>query len=542
MQQPSDADAALDEAIAQEERWIELYEAELSLLNSQRSNRDNADHSTGVRNEGLLENNNVTFFENDTSALDWILQLNSNNSDPQQDVSNLLKCVEAETSWLGDRLQPLLRNFCFTSVVCEHSRKNISKQLQEYTFHGYFLANRLVRAKIRMVVCLAGATPNIAEIHCELLSKRDSSEDWSWLQKQVVAVVNETAASNSTHYLAAWVSCVSEYLEFDHLRRAVLLDNCSTHACGCPRQFTVQHVHSKSLLRIPIYPKSSHQQRRQPEDDDSAEDDAPQHNRKPSHVVQIVWGWRWKERRSSLRLTQDGAAVLRQPDLDQLVQACQNDCLQAINLLLTHCSGCTCWRGERGGTDEACPKERTYLQDPVHDADDEGDDEDKEEEDDGVESDGKQKAGPSSKDPIPLEDEGGKAVVDEGGGFGSEGKRKVSSSSKDPFRWSPSGRRRSDYEVRRLERIQRNEQKLSQLGLLEQTGAMINDKRSGPVALTTHKKMRRSSIPSKSLSDEMSSPKNKHSLLPSPRSYPKRSKESMSLNRFSPKRLGGGGT
>lgn len=37
---------------------------------------------------------------------------------------------------------------------------------------------------------------------------------------------------------------------------------------------------------------------------------------------------------------------------------------------------------------------------------------------------------------------------------------------KSPFRLSPSGRHRSDYEVDRLIRIERNEKKVSQLGLL----------------------------------------------------------------------------
>ena len=113
-----------------------------------------------------LENTNSEVFSLD-APLDWILQLNSNNSDPQQSVSNLLKSVQAHenendaggSEWLGDcdRLQPMLRNFCFTSVQCDSSRNKLhvsKQQRQEYTFHGYFLANRSVHAVIRMVISL----------------------------------------------------------------------------------------------------------------------------------------------------------------------------------------------------------------------------------------------------------------------------------------------------------------------------------------------------------------------------------------------------
>ena len=85
--------------------------------------------------------------------------------------------------------------------------------------------------------------------------------------------------------------------------------------------------------------------------------------------------------------------------------------------------------------------EQPYLQDPVHDADDEGDDEDEKE---GEEED----------------------------------------TSNEPFRLSPTGRRRSDYEVQRLERVHRNEQKLIQLGLLWDSSAMTNGKNQKSVTYT----------------------------------------------------------
>lgn len=505
-QSSNTVDAALDEAISYDERWIELYQAELSLfLRSQSTRRSDEAVNDGNTDETVVdlllsENNSVDpcTSVNDGSALDWILQLNS-NGDPQHSVSKLLKCAEASdttcNNWLGDRLQPMFRNFCFSSVYCRsHNSKSVSKQRQQvYTLQGYFLANRLVHARIRMVISLAqdDRSPSIVQIRCELVSNSavaaaahnptaniaaadnstatiaadqtkaniaavsatDDAEDcdWSWLQNQVEEVVQDTTGASGsgggdTHYLAAWISCVSEYLEFDKHRREMLLEagDDSLCTCGCLKQFTVQHVHSKSVVRFPIYStkikisrKRHNQQQNHSLEDNFSEEDQLQ-RRKPSHILSIVWGWRWKERRAYLRLTQEsaGLAALRQPDLDQLVQACHNDCWQAVQLLLTHCSGCSCWRPEheprrRGATFLATsPLQRPYLQDPVHDADDEGDDEDEKEED----------------------------------------------SSNEPFRLSPSGRRRSDYEVQRLERVHRNEQKLIQLGLLWQSSAMTNGK------------------------------------------------------------------
>jgi len=164
---------------------------------------------------------------------------------------------------------------------------------------------------------------------------------------------------------------------------------------------------------------------------------------------------------------------------------------------------------DEAADDTSSQRQRTYLQDPVHDADDEGGDEDKEDEDgedDGIESGKKQEAD--------------------------------SSSSKEPFRFSPSGRRRSDYEVQRLERIQRNEQKLDQLGLLQQSSdTNINSEST----LTKKKRGRKRKSPAPALlPDDISSPKNKRALLPPQRSHPKRSKQATSLQRFSPSFLGGG--
>jgi len=151
-----DTSASLDDAIAQEERLIRLYEAELALLNGEEASASADEDETPRGDEPAV------WQEHDINddALDWILQLNNGNNSSDyrhQTVSNFLsntKTIAERSSkhdtnddgaspWWGDEFQPLLRNFCFTSV---NSKPMISEQncrRHAFTFRGNFSPIRL---------------------------------------------------------------------------------------------------------------------------------------------------------------------------------------------------------------------------------------------------------------------------------------------------------------------------------------------------------------------------------------------------------------
>ena len=191
-----DADSALDAAIAREERWIRLYQAELALVQKQQQEEKEEDHENDILSM-LMDNNNNNInnygflfgssgsggaAEQDTRPPHWIGSCSSTAvtrihtraspicCDPYRHYEQINNSNNNDNrnnaSLLGGRLQPLLRNFCFTSV--EHETKGRELRLpggekdaaaaadrhHAYTFHGYFLVNRSVHAVIRMVILL----------------------------------------------------------------------------------------------------------------------------------------------------------------------------------------------------------------------------------------------------------------------------------------------------------------------------------------------------------------------------------------------------
>jgi hypothetical protein len=470
-----------DDDIAQEERLIRLYEAELSLLKGEDKNE-----ATNLVGEGEIPAPVLQDYVGDgDDALDWILHLNDGNGssgsgDPQETVSDFLKSVERsslssfqqhdEAVWWGDKLQPLLRNFCFTSVQHNHHQESSiidHRHRQTFTFRGYFLANDTVHAVINLVIeqqqlkdekdsnkqnhrhSSSSANFQIHSITCELESSSSSSSggndgnitDWTWLQKQVASVIAAgSKESNNTYFLAAWISGVSEYLAFD-TNRTIKLQNHREQTCDCGKTspYTVQYSQSKTVICIPIIGSTTN------DNDDT--------NNNPT--LNVVWAWRWKERCDCLRLmtatttTQGGSFVgssaisLRQADFDSLVEAMGGDCWRTLETLIRHCSGCHCWRNDsdddinsiENENNEALPQQAVLL------------------------------SATAVSSSLHLKEVNADADDEESNDDDDE-----------PFRYSPvSNRRRSDYEVRRLERIHRNEQKLHELGLLQPISMFKNN-------------------------------------------------------------------
>jgi hypothetical protein len=647
----------VEDAIAREERYIQLYEAELSLLLLSNENDGASTSSTPatiVAPTGSVDDwfdIAVSWNEGHSTVQSDGTKLPVSYSDPSSSssiVSKLFSLLAAEpssasppvvdhhlqneddvdddTSTINNsihnnsynqRLQAAIRNFCFTSVELGDNSSSSSTVSDvatttsqqsvfgppacdddtdnggyDYILCGYFVINPNVRAKIHIRVgtttsttTAATTTPSmsmvppriaagttsvdpvdITYIHCQLVGVSTMDHellDVVALNRQIIDVVQEVIACHYqhpySHYLPTWITCMSEYLEFDAHRRTILLANNSEKQknglvsclCNCYQQFTIQHTHHKSLIRIPVYQLQCQEPHRGKDGldtktyDDSDPDDThvssqSESARKPSYILTLVCSWRWKDRKVCLRLSHDNAAfdsssgggglaktpssmILRQSDLDHFVTACNNDCWQALSLLLTHCSGCTCWKGcldpslYTANAQQSHKIPSTYLQDPLDDADDEGDDnDDEEEEQDGLECNKlveikdrkRRRESPKKKS---LDD-------DEGNSYIENHDSDIAIEPTSPYRRSPSGRRRSDYEVQRLVRIERNEVKLSQLGLLQPSNSVH---KSNHTMKRRTKKRRRISLPILS-----SSKSYRHELAP--RSSPDHSKGALS--------------
>jgi hypothetical protein len=173
---------------------------------------------------------------------------------------------------------------------------------------------------------------------------------------------------------------LSNYLEFDKRRKQFL------SAWEEKGYVEVTHVRSKSIVKIPLQPKG---------EVGSDYEDSGSVSKNESTCVSIVWGWKWKVGRDVLRLAQASSALgLRQQDLDSLVKTCDS-CERAIELIIptrgkssddSDDSEALVELGEMEGLSSSDRKTRIernkgrskmstkpLLQDPVDDADDEGD-------------------------------------------------------------------------------------------------------------------------------------------------------------------------
>jgi hypothetical protein len=477
-------DEYLDDAIVLEERRIESYEAQLVILNA-RQRQATAASSEALANlqcdEGAVTAHipNVTKeVENDaaSSALDWILQV-------APSIEPLLvkdeAVLEEMTAKIMDniRLQSRLRNFCFTTVEVGKRQRPSSDALddpnkrEEYTFEGYFLPNRSVEARIRMVFASEqNESPTIADIECQLKSS-GTPDDWSWLQKQVQDSIHQRETTRkSIHYLASWITYVAEYLEFDSQRRKRLSERdrqSGTDSCQCWKRVTVTHGTNRSFLSVPISSRPYVSDRGGECEDDSLSDNSFLSN--PS--IKLSWGWHWKERRDFLLIAndkRDAPTTFSQYDLDQLIAECHHDCWLTIKYLTAYCSCCSSCRKRphtpktKSGTERGrLPHPRKAMGTPIKKSTPTR----KAKRLDSLQTlellgNDKFHGAEDSTSRTNHEDEWSsrERAVDS--------PRAESEPDDSPFRLSPSGRLRSDYEVQRFLRIQRNEEKLTQLGLL----------------------------------------------------------------------------
>jgi hypothetical protein len=442
--------SAIDHAIEQEERLIRLYKAELSLLKQQQERRAHSsipeqhptqlliDQSTASSAATASAHNN-----DEVDPLDWILQ-----QQPQASVSSLMTSVAVEEDRFREDLQGMqsaLRTFCFTCVdrVATTTSNNKERQtrtpdyepedstLVSYNFQGYFEFDPSIKAEIVVDFRLGRedrkGEARVLGIDCKLSSEKE--EDLTWLQQE-----SRIKGEDETN-LSKWIDGLSNYLEFDKRRKQCL------SAWEQKGYVEATHVGSKSIVKIPLQPKG------EVESDDG---DFGSVSKNESTCVSIVWGWKWKVGRDVLRLAQASSALgLRQQDLDSLVKACDS-CARAIELVIPARgkssdasddsevlvelseteSLSSSYRKSRKERAKGRSKMSTepLLQDPVDDADDEGDAFNSDRGDDHTDDEDNNDGG--SKDEWGAADE-------------SE---------------------MSEYELMRVERIKRNELRLAELG------------------------------------------------------------------------------
>lgn len=433
--------AALDLAIEQEERLINLYNTELSILKSdqekQKQSAQLQEHADATRRAPSVSATAVD--SNRVDPLDWILQ-----QQPQASISSLMSSVAVEEERFREDLQAMqaaLRGFCFTAVdlvtsVASRRYARASTEMDttdsvSYNFRGYFQFDTSVKADILVDFRLGRENRNgearVLGIECKLSSE---TQDLTWLQEE--ARIKGEDVTN----LSRWIQRLGDYLEFDQRRKRVI-------SIWEEKGFAeATHVRSKSIVKIPLKSRS------QVETDN---DDTTTRN---DRSLSIVWSWKWKEGRDVLRLTQASSTLgLKQQDLDSLVKACES-CERAIGLVIPRngdsddvdsasesplelCDAESVssaneeplkLRAKRHGRPKTAQQldDEPILQDPLDDADDEGD---------------------------PFNSERDESTNDEADDASKDSKR------------SADQRQLSNYELFRLERIKRNEMRLAQLGL-----------------------------------------------------------------------------
>jgi hypothetical protein len=260
-----------DEAIAEEERLIRIYEAEIALLSQKDFQKEEGSLLTTA---GVDEDENSVVVEDDDPLVDWML-----NEEDSSTSSLLASLSRDDTNNDHHRFQPVIRGFCFTSVQQHKKATSILR--------GYFVADPSIRAQIRVAVSSKHKT--IESLECQLV---DVPEEWRWLETEVVPVTKRE--------LAPWIEAVSSYLAF-HKERQVFLQLLQERF---EKTLKVEYKRSKVLLNFSIT---------------------------NSNVLSLVWGWKWKEGREFLRWMPSACSL---PHLDALVQVCDDRCDKAIELLV----------------------------------------------------------------------------------------------------------------------------------------------------------------------------------------------------------------
>ena len=322
-----------EQAIAREERLIEIYETELVSLQQR-----NGEQQQQLIAERCDDENDASLSDTDEDdPLDWMMR--QQNAMDKSQMSALLASLTSpendkaahSSSAQQHRLQPAIRNFCFTSVHRNPTEiittTTTTTTVSQYCLRGYFLANPSIRARIDVALQavlddnnnnntdkMALKTTRIQSMkyHLHVASSDDNDNttttDWTWLEREVKAR-QQVYPHNNLMLLAGWMDAVSRYLEFHNQRLQFLKKLHSTTAI----QHQTTHG-SKVVLRINNNMASSS-------------------SRGGLELLSLVWGWKWKEGRDVLRLTQESFG-LRQSHLDALVQVCGGRCEDALELLL----------------------------------------------------------------------------------------------------------------------------------------------------------------------------------------------------------------
>ena len=394
---------SIEAQIAEEERLIEIYQAELALLKI--DDRRNKDNATASKSPFRFEDEESSQEENESSnnitssvpdPLDWIMQ------QEEASVSSLMESLNKHQKELQPQnsacfvLQPYLRGFNFTSVERLDEFKNrdslppaTPRDQAEYELRGFFVKRPEFTATIyfRFQLKSNSTEARILSMDCKLDHPQKGYEN----------LLGRGRRGATTTTFAQWIDRISNFIDFDD-RRNKCIDKWK-------HESLLLQDKTEGLNRIISFGLGD-------------EDSGAGSNKGQSKCISLVWGW--KEGQEFLRFTADSAHLgLQQIDLDYLVRACGGAFHTAIQKMLPTPENIL-----------ACEKDTRKQLETTETAEFDADDE--------------QSAQVGEQDEASVASTASRA---------SETPR------------SPSGRKLSDYEIFRLERIKRNQEYLAKLGL-----------------------------------------------------------------------------
>jgi len=273
----------IDEDIAKEEHLIQVYEAEMKILESRESN---------VRLNTLEEDDKDE--ENDDTAscalgpLDWILE--KHDEEEAAGLSRLMDAMkESPENPFIDALQPKMRGISFTSI--KHVEA-LSNHVHVYVFKGFFIDHSHVKVEItlRLQFDADYSTGSVLESIC-----------------QVFPDVNMPQHHDGN--ISEWVHSMCNYLDFNAQRQKIIEEH-----SGLVSATEASRSNAMQLgVRLP--------------------------NNREYIALSLLWGWKWKDGKDVLRVARSNLPGIGQSHLDGLVRTCDNKCAEALQKMLRHLGG-----------------------------------------------------------------------------------------------------------------------------------------------------------------------------------------------------------
>lgn len=353
-----------EEAIREEEALIRVYQAELAILQRERSRtiEEEETNNTGGaaaavrRDEDKEDDEDVlllaSMFPGPSLDDDNSLTTSSNGNT----MATLVDLSRSKHECL--ELTQAIQGFVVTTVETKTKvpptvNNAILKQPPPtaalYAVRGHFLAKPSISACIRMTVEIIDKNPEstrsksqakrrrvlsptdnsttrVASLECSLSSSSEDGDDDNVSHLETAIALMQTKSCNYIHSLPNWIQRVSAYLEFDNHQHTCLRRWNRTYLGGVyrfSRQMIIVNNSSKTVKKdvVWIQPKSE-----------------------TSKLPSFVWEWNWTQEKDTLQLQVVGTAGNGDNDDDenddlspkglQDLVVCMGSCDMALETIL----------------------------------------------------------------------------------------------------------------------------------------------------------------------------------------------------------------